>query len=469
MKRNTLRWKNICCLALAVTMLVTMIPIPVQADQQYWPEGPGVTSTSAIVMEINSGTILYDKDSDMVNYPASITKILTALIAIENSEMDEVVTFSDDAIDNTPRDSSHIARDYGEQMTMEECLYSLLLASANECAYAIAEHVGTKLGGNYQTFIDMMNEKAQQLGCTNTHFSNSSGLPDKNHYTSAHDMALIASEAYKNETFRIFVGTKKYQIQPTNKHSEITYLANHHQMLHRVNGSNRVYEYCTGGKTGYTDVARHTLVTFAEKDGMSLVCVVMRSNITAQYVDSTMLFEYCFDNFKPFSIEGNETSIEDAHDNKGVLNSYGSYVTLDKNAYIVLPAAATFSDATCTMTDVVGSGKTIAKLEYTYAGRKVGNIDLVASGAVVEDSYFDEEPEPLPDPEKKVLKIKPAYIVAAIIVLAVIITIIILCKRLYDNYYVILHNMEVRRQRRERFRPISDRKRRRRRGDRMFR
>ena len=156
---------------------------------------------------------------------------MTTMLALEHSTMDEVVAFSDDAIRYNQGDTSHIARDYGEEMTMEQCLYAVMLESANECAYAVAEHVGQKLGGDYRTFIDLMNEKAQELGCTNTHFNNANGLPDKEHWTSAHDMALISAEAYKNEAFREIIGTRSYRIPPTNKHDEITPLNNHHEKV----------------------------------------------------------------------------------------------------------------------------------------------------------------------------------------------------------------------------------------------
>ena len=146
---------------------------------------------------------------------------MTTLLALENSDLNEVVTFSDDAINNT--EGSGIYRDYGEQMTMEQCLYAVMLNSANECAYAVAEHVG----GTVEHFVDMMNEKAAELGCTNTHFANPHGLFDENHYTTAHDMALIAKAAYQNETFRIITGTARYTIPPTNKHDEPTDLQNH--------------------------------------------------------------------------------------------------------------------------------------------------------------------------------------------------------------------------------------------------
>lgn len=456
------------CLSFVLAMLVALFPTSVQADQQYWPEGPNIEVTpSAIVMEINSGAVLYEKNSDEVNYPASITKILTTLLALENCELDEVVTFSKDAIYKTDRDSSHIWRDVGEQMTMEQCLYAVMLESANECAYAVAEHVGQKLGGDYQTFIDLMNTRAAELGCTNTHFTNANGLPDDAHVTSAHDMALISAEAYKNETFRIITGTKKYQIPPTNKHDDITYLSNHHKMLHRYKDSNEVYEYCTGGKTGYTTKAKSTLVTFAEKDGMSLVCVVMKTTTTGEWDDTRALLDYCFQNFKPFTIAEHEATAGDNNENKGVMNNYGSYVSLDETSYVVLPATATFADATCSLVDAEGSSSAIASLQYTYADRFVGSVDIVTSGVKVEDSYFDNITEE-EDPEKNTIKIKPLHIIGVIVAIVVIVLLILAAKYLYDNYYVIRHNMEVRRSRKDRFRTISEKKRRRRRSDRMF-
>lgn len=460
--------KKFICLIYTAALLITLVPTQVRAEE-YWPEGPSIETPSAIVMEVNSGAVLYEKNSDEKNYPASITKILTTLLALENCEMNEIVTFSKDAIKNTPRDSTHIARDVGEEMTMEECLYAVLLMSANECAYAVAEHVGKKLGGDYQTFIDLMNERAAEIGCENTHFNNSSGLPDKEHWTSARDMALISAEAYKNETFRIITGTKKYQVPPTNKHSEVTYLVNHHKMLHYYQTGKYVYEYCTGGKTGYTDAAGSTLVTYAEKDGLTLVSVVMRTNSKAEWLDSTELLDYCFENFKPFTIAENETSLMDEDANKGVLNNHDAYVSLDSNAYIVLPAMASFSDAVGSMAEAENSGNVIARMSYTYAGRPVGSVNIVASGSKVEESYFQYAKEREEEQGKKVVKIKPIWIILVLTGIVVTVALIIIAKRVYDNYYVMLHNREVKRQRKARFRPVSSKKRHWKRRDRMFR
>ena len=178
-------------------------------------------------MEQETGTILYSKNMDDQHYPASITKIMTALLVLENCDLDETVTFSAEAVYGTELGSSSIARDVGEEMTVEQTLYGMMLESANECAYALGEHVA----GDIPTFVDMMNERAKELGCTNTHFNNTNGLPDEEHYTSAHDMALIARAAYAIPKFAEIVGTKNYTIPPTNKHEDSTPLNNHHQML----------------------------------------------------------------------------------------------------------------------------------------------------------------------------------------------------------------------------------------------
>ena len=185
MKKN--RWKKGIALFLSIMAIFTGSMIPVQASE-YWPQAPETASPCVMVMEMNTGAVLYEKNADEVHYPASITKIMTTLIAIEKGKMDDVVTFSADAVYKNEGDTSHISRDLEEQMTLEQCLYGVMLESANECAYAVAEHIG---GGDVSKFVDMMNEKAKELGCTNTHFNNTNGLPDEQHYTSTRDMLLL--------------------------------------------------------------------------------------------------------------------------------------------------------------------------------------------------------------------------------------------------------------------------------------
>lgn len=445
--------KAAVCL-LAVFSIIQAVPQTVKAEDAYWPEGVDIVSPSAIVMEVNSGTVLYEKNADEVNYPASITKIMTAYLAVENCSLDETVTFSADAVFKNEGATSHIARDLDEQMTMEQTLYAVLLKSANECAYAVAEHVGQKLGGDYSTFIDLMNSTAAELGCTNTHFNNPNGLPDENHWTSAHDMALIASAAYKNETFRKIVGTGTYEIPPTNKHAEPTPLSNDHQMLYPSRTRKYLYDYCTGGKTGFTDDAGNTLVTYAEKDGMTLVCVILHSTNPQHYLDTTSLLDYCFNNFQVVNIAQNEKTISDESlKDKGILNNNQSFVSLDDSSYVVIPKTAAFTDTSSTMEIKQSGGDSVAEIKYSYAGHDVGSAKIIASQVEAPESVFDEREIASEEDgnAKKVVVIKPIYIIGAIAAVAVLAMIIFLVKKVYDNMYVIRHNRDVRKKQKDRF------------------
>ena len=454
----TKKLKRVTAGLLAALCVLQINPQITKADDAYWPEGVEIVSPSAIVMEVNSGTILYDKNSDEVNYPASITKIMTAYLAVQNCSMDETVTFSADAVFKNEGATSHIARDLDEQMTMEQCLYAVLLKSANECAYAVAEHVGQKLGGDYSTFIDLMNSTAKDLGCTNTHFNNPNVLPDENHWTSAHDMALIASAAYKNETFRKIVGTGTYEIPPTNKHAEPTPLSNDHQMLYPSRTRKYLYEYCTGGKTGFTDDAGNTLVTYAEKDGLTLVCVIMHSTNPQHYLDTTSLLDYCFNNFQAVNIAQNESTISDESlKDKGILNNHQSFVSLDDSSYIVIPKTASFTDATSTMNVEESDDDSVATIQYTYAGHDVGSANIIAAQVDTPDTMFDETEASDSDAGRTIV-IKPIYVLGIVLAVIAICALIFFIKRIYDNIYVIRHNRTVKKDRKDRFRETKKKK-----------
>lgn len=274
---------------------------PIQTDGiAGWPAGPAVWAESAVVMDLDSNTFLYSKNMDAVKYPASITKIMTTLLAIENSGPNERVTFSENAIYGIERDSSHIGIRVGEILSMDECWYGMMLESANEVCLAVAEHISGSVDG----FVELMNQKAAELGCTNTHFTNPNGLPDENHYTTAHDMALIAQAAYDNKTFRQVCQTQIYCIPKTNKCGEERWLSNHHKMLPE---RNYAYTGCTGGKTGFTMAALNTLVTYAERDGRRLVCVSLRTNGPQIYLDTASLLDYGFNNFQNITLYSRKT------------------------------------------------------------------------------------------------------------------------------------------------------------------
>lgn len=454
------RWKKAACLILTIISAVCLGKVDVKAAD-YWPDAPETLSPGVILMEESTGTILYEKNSDVAHYPASITKIMTTLLALENGNLSDMVTFSDDAINNT--EGSGIARDYGERMTLEQCLYGVMLESANECAYAVAEHVG----GTVENFVDMMNAKAKELGCTNTHFANPHGLQDENHYTTAHDMALIAQAAYQNETFRIIIGTKMYTIPPTNKHAEETVLRNHHDMLCTYHNANRkyLYPYCVGGKTGYTATANSTLVTYAEKDGMTLICVVMNTQSPNQFIDTVNLFDYAFDNFQVLNVAENDTnySAETTVDN-GNLDNIAPFVELDKDAVIVLPKTAEFSDTSSSVEYNDSDSEIAGSITYTYAGRNVGKADIKTTGVVVEGYAFDNESTEEEEQEVvSTVQVRPIVVVLLIVAVILLGVLLFFLKRFYDNYYIIKHNRAVRRDRKDQKRRIRKKRRRRRR------
>lgn len=371
--------KLICFVSVAVIGLVSLPQIALAEEK--WPSGPSVQAPSICVMEITTGTILYEHNMDEVNYPASITKIMTGLLAVENSEPDEIVTFSKEAVYGNEGDTSHISRDVNEEMTMEECLYGMMLESANECAYAIGEHIG---GGSMKAFTKMMNDRAEQLGCTNTHFNNPNGLPDEDHWTSAHDMALIAAEAYKNETFRAIMGTKSYTIPPTNKHDEETPLHNHHKMVYPFHGDySYLYDACRGGKTGYTNAAGSTLVTYAQKDNFPIVCVVMREKSPDQYTDTREVFDYCFEHFKLLPVADYE--VDDSAD-----EDREPFAMIDQKATIVVPADVTFDEVSRNIRYDDSDEDVLGIIEYSYADRVVGQAKVLMNEQKIETFTFSE-------------------------------------------------------------------------------
>ena len=339
-----------------------------------WPEGPLLGAESAILVEADTGVILYEKNAHARLYPASTTKLMTGLIALENSNMEETVTFSYDSIHNIEYSSSRIGIDVGEQLTMEQCLYGLLLGSANEVAYAIAEHVG----GTYEHFVEMMNERAKSMGCTDTHFINANGLPDKEHYSSAYDLALIAKECFENDSLATVSGTVRYTIPPTNKQSESRPLDNHHLMLP---GCKYEYDGVICGKTGYTSEARQTLVTLAQRGDMRLICVIMREEAPDQFLDTQKLFDYGFNQFQKCNVSDNEKqyTLDSAtffHTNLDIIGSSKPILSINPNGYVVIPKTVPFSDTDVDISYSEGGSGKVAALTYTYKGHFVGESSI---------------------------------------------------------------------------------------------
>ena len=433
MKSNMIILKRIKnkVLGLALVMGLMLAPFTKVQAEDYWPSGVNVVAESAIIMDVDTGTILYSKNMNDEHYPASITKIMTALLTLENCDLDETVTFSPEAVYGTEVGSSSIARDVGEEMTVEQTLYGMMLESANECAYALAEHVA----GSLSDFVDMMNAKAKELGCTNTHFNNSNGLPDEQHYTSAYDMALISAAAYKIPKFAEVVGTKNYTIPPTNKHSDPTPLNNHHCMRHYYKTNKYLYDYCLGGKTGYTVVAGANLVTYARKDGMTLVCVVMKDTTAEQYNDTRSLFDYCFDNFAVYNVADFASISQDDASYTGSLSNTGDLIKIDEKGKIILPKTASVMDAKSTV-EAYKDGEdsaVVGQLKYSYADRSIGYANLIFSKVESQSYPFDNLSEDKGGSGKEYIQVDYVKIgLIAVLLIAFVVFIIFILSRMND-------------------------------------
>jgi len=251
---------------------------------------PQIISESAVLMDAKTGQVLYEKNMHKQLYPASITKILTVLLGIEKSRLQDTITMSHEAVFSIPRRASHIALDEGEQITMEQALMAAMLPSANDASNGIAEHVS----GSIENFARLMNQRAREAGALNSNFVNPHGLSDDAHVSTAYDMAMITRAAIQNEKFTKILGTVQYTIPPTNKNNECRDLWSEHRML----TTNRFYyEGVIGGKTGYTQASQNTLVTVAQRGERELIVVVMKSQGYAVYTDTIALFDYGFDQF----------------------------------------------------------------------------------------------------------------------------------------------------------------------------
>ena len=348
---------------------------------------PSILSKTAVLIDTESGTILANKDANKKMYPASLTKIMTAIIAIEMGNLTDVITVDDD----TPYeiDGSHVALKPGEILTLKDLLYALMLPSANDAASAIAKHYGK----NTESFVKLMNDKAKELGAYNTNFVNPHGLHDDNHYTTAYDLALITKYAMQNEIFRNIVSTQKYEIKPTNKEPESRPFTNLNKMLY-CGSSNQIYvdgmwisplyENTTGVKTGYTPEAGYTLVASAKKNNTELIAVVLNGVSLEMYQDAHNLFNYGFESYQSSTLAYKNTFIQNLTikngDNKEIsLITENDFTALiEKNSISNVQSKVILNDITLPLNknDVVG------KIEYSLDGKILGSVNLITPTTV---------------------------------------------------------------------------------------
>ena len=390
-----------------------------EVSDQVWPSAPEVDTRSVFITGIDNDLVFLEKEADTKRYPASTTKILTCLLALENCSLDETVVFSERALD-LEEAATTINSEVGEEMSLKDCLYGLMLASGNDCAMAIAEHVG----GSIEGFADMMNEKAMELGCTNSHFMNPSGLFDENHYTTARDMSLIAKAAFKNSTFIELISTLTYSMGPTNKHDKRKF-SNWNLCIDPE--SEAYAPEVIGGKTGYLDESGRCLVTFAEKNNLPIVIVQFWGDYTGIFTEAKTLVDFIYRNFgmRNISLEERRFSFV----------SPQAKLTLDPSARILTlnnMSLETFSSNIRLASDMSNEEKALALngnkngenalatnnngkelfavINYSYAGHDLGSINV----------YKDDELAIRKASFINVYYISPLYVVIFVLIIIIL-------------------------------------------------
>jgi len=364
-------------------------PLPAIAPPRY-------TSAAVVIMCADTGLVLYGTEHHTQKYPASITKIMTALIVLDKvQDLNERIEFSHYAVFSIPRDSSHIAMDVGETLTVREALYGLMLSSANEVSLALAKHVG----GSIEAFADMMNARARELGALNTHFVNPSGLPDIGHVTTAYDMALIMREAVRHPVFVDIIGTRRFDIPPTERQTEIRPLRNTNQLIHPGPYFN---EWVVGSKTGWTSAAQHTLVTYASHEGRRLIISVLRGQ-TFRDTLALMSFGFSlpFEERRVFEAESYIRKVPVYQEVNGTPLNVG-YATLkaDQDLLFKLPVDFDVRDLRYNLniperlTPPIEAGDSLGSVAVYVQGLRAGEVELLAQNVVLGLPPATEAEEP---------------------------------------------------------------------------
>lgn len=448
-----------------------------------WPDYPSIYAESGILIEASSGTILYEKNGYDQMYPASITKIMTALLALENGNLSDMIEFSHYDVYSLEAGAAHVSMDEGELLSLNDCLYAIMLASANEVSNAVGEYVAKKQPAYTQkiaelqaagkssvnadgtvdesivaieVFSDMMNARAVECGAKNTHFCNPNGLFNENHYTTCYDMAMITREAIKNDQFLKVESQLTYVLPTTNLKTETLPIANRHKMLFPLNSV--YYEGILGGKTGYVDQSGNTLVTFARRNGMTLISVVMKSNSDNVYKDTKLLLDYGFNNFTLTNISQNEDNFTPSSysllgNSSSVFDSSLPLITINPDDYVVLPNSVLLGHCTSNLTFTDDNSDVFATLEYKLGDRSVGSTTLTVNKD--ENDGFDFGPT-IEEETKKETTEKNYITINLWVVSGVIITILMI---LFLLYY--LKNTHASRKRKRRRKTIHKNRRRR--------
>ena len=379
--------RTFLCLLLAFVFTASCLPQTIFATTDKktittWPEGPENNSGAVCLLDADTGAVLYDKNMDEQRYPASITKILTALLIIENKQMTDTVTFGEHAVSESIPGNARINVQLGETITVEDALHAILLASANE----VCTQLAIDIAGSEEGFAAMMNERAAELGCTGTHFCNPCGLHEDDHYTTAHDLYLIAKEAMKDATFRDIVSTVQHRMAKTNLHEERIILTTNQLIFSSFQPWS--YANCLGIKTGHTSQAGNCFVGYAEYGDAKLFSVVLGCSkeyptVAASFTDTKSLCQWGFENFtsKTLARQGEEvtyTKVKLSTDtNQVILTAKNDLVSLLPRELDVKDLELQ-SDIPEEVDAPIKAGDTIGSVTYTYDGRDYGTVELVA-------------------------------------------------------------------------------------------
>lgn len=341
-----------------------------------------IATPSAILIDSKTGNILFEKNSNEKMYPASITKIMTAILALEKGDLNKTIKMSHKSVYDVDAGSSNAGFSEGEELTLEQLLNALLIYSANESANAIAEYIG----GTKENFAQMMTQRAKELGAKNTNFVTPSGLHNPNHYTTAYDMAMIAKYALTIPKFREIVKTLNYTLSPTNVCPNPKELHNKNQLMLR--SSKYYYPYAIGVKTGYTTVAGSTLVSAAVKNNIELISVVLNSPIedvnSYMYIDSKKMFEYGFENYFAHKVYSKNEIIDKVRI-KGSRQKVTAVVPEDVNVLLKKgddPNKIKYIKQINPLTAPVKKGDTLGYMSFSYNGRDYGKIKIIADDNV---------------------------------------------------------------------------------------
>ena len=356
-----------------------------------------LSSEAVLLMEASTGKVIYENNGYEKKYPASTTKIMTAILAIEHCNLNETATAREFAINSVPSGYSTANIQIGETLSVKDLLYALMLQSANESAVILAEHVS----GSQEAFANLMNKKAKEIGCKNTHFVNPNGIHDENHYTTAYDLALIAQYAMKNQTFRDIVKTTSFTLPATTSYpSESRTYANTNNLIiydARNRPDNYYYKYATGIKTGYTSAAKNCLVASAEKNGIEYISVVLGASITYEntgsvshrYVDTIALFDYAFDNFSFRKLKAANNLIKTIkiENGKKDKNSLDLLISSDVNSLVSIDNKNTQIEPEITLKEglaaPIAKGDIVGTISYKVEGINY-TTDLIAGNDVEE-------------------------------------------------------------------------------------